>query len=137
MGRYYIMGMLIIGLMGCASNSTKNDNILKVKNRDINGTESIKVVNLDILTRDFKKGSLFGGDRTKKISISIFGYSEIVFKGELLKKADKIKIDTNDEVDLNSSMSFKLKTSELKDGDTIYIFDKDNNTIAEIKIRGY
>jgi flagellar biosynthesis regulator FlaF len=119
-----ILGLMLFGLVGCATIFVNNNEKAKDSNKmieDINSTKKVITIDLDekIKEEDYSKGSL----RKKDTKIPIFignENDEVVLKGELLKIAKKIKIGENDEVAF-SGKKFTIKTTELKDGDIIII----------------
>ncbi len=139
MKKYIIFGIISVGLIGCTTTPIKSDNNKTIQ--DINSIKKIKIVDLDKkLNGDASKGTL-REIKSKIIPISIYDYrginDEVAFTGEVLKKADKIKIGANDEVNLNHNIKYVIKTSELKDGDIISLIDKKNKALIQIIIRAY
>ena len=142
MKRYLMFGVVIFGLIGCASTDIKVDNTDKNETiKDINSTKKTKIVDLDKeLKEDFTKGILLEDkDKDKTIPVSIYEYrdpnDEVAFTGKIFEKAEKIKIGANDEVALKGATKYIVKTSELKDGDIISLIDPKKKILIKMKIR--
>ena len=151
MRRYLIFGLMVFGFLGCASNKINLDKNETTKQED-NTTKKIIVIDLDKEVDnnyaeysgqqgigDFKESGL-RGDKDKAIPIFIADYKgdndEVALKGEVLKRAKKIKVGDNDEVAF-SGQEYRIKTSELKDGDEILLKDRNGTTFITMKIRAY
>ena len=140
MRQYLIFGLMIFGLISCTSYNLKNSRN-KIENNVTVKDKKVIIINLDkeIEKNDYSKGGLIA-DENKIIPIfigkDIGPNDEVAFKGEVLKKAKKIKIGANDEVAFSGD-KYTIKTSELKDGDKIIIKDKDNKIFITMKVRSY
>jgi hypothetical protein len=154
MKKYLTFGLIGFGFIACVSNNNikiknitlkyiKDTNKSKDTNKtsnEENCTKKIKIIDLDKIS---KQSSLKSSteDKIKTIPISIYEYKdpndEVALKGDILKKANKIKIGTNDEVALSGTKEYFIKTSELKDGDIISIKDKKNKPLIRIIIKTY
>jgi hypothetical protein len=141
-----ILGLIVFGLVACATISVNSNEKAKDNNKiieDINSTKKVITIDLDKeLKKDYSKGSL-RGDSEKIIPIFIDNKGdndEVVLQGEVLKRANKIKIGENDEVAL-SGEEYTIRTSELKfglkDDDNILIKDKNGTTIIKMKVRAF
>jgi len=131
MKRYLIAGLVVYGLIGCASVDTPKSNKI-VKNSDSNKTQKILVINLDSTLIDYTKGGL-RGDSKKATPIFIERYDKIELRGELLKKADKIRVGDNDEVAFNEE-KYTIETSELKADELIVIYNG-KKKIMSLRVR--
>jgi len=141
MKQYLIFGLLIFGLIGCNTTSLdpsnkKSDNIVKSgKTSKSNSTKKVLTVDLDKeIKEDFSKG----GIEEKIIPILIDNYKgandEVALKGDFLKKVKKIKVGDNNAT-IFKGEEYRIKTSELKDGDFIILY-WDNDEV-KLRIRDY
>ena len=141
MKQYLIFGLTILGLIGCTTtsvNSLKKENNNTIKSKNIlenNSTKKVLTVDLDKeIKEDFSKG----GIEEQIIPIIIGKYrgdsDEVALKGDFLKKVNKIKIGDNDEVAFKGE-EYRVKTSELKDGDFIILYG--DNDEVKLRIRDY
>jgi hypothetical protein len=143
--RYLILGLILFGVVGCVVAPVKaNDNNKSIDNNhtivDINSSKKVLHVDLDReIKQDYSKGGL-KEDKDKIIPIFISkdkgANDEVAFKGEVLKRAKKIKVGDNDEVAF-SGEEYTIKTSELKDGEFIFLIDKNEKIFITMKIREY
>jgi hypothetical protein len=141
-----ILGLIMVGLVGCTIISANNNEKAKDSNKtieDINSTKKVITIDLDKeLKKDYSKGGL-RGDSEKIIPIFIGKKNdndEIILKGEVLKRAKKIRVGENDEVAF-SGKEYVIRTSELKfklqDNHDIFVKDENNITIIQIKVRTF
>jgi hypothetical protein len=141
-----ILGLILFGLVACATISVNNNEKVKDSNKtieDINSTKEVITIDLDKeLKKDYSKGSL-RGDSEKIIPLFIYKKDnnyEVVLQGEVLKRAKKIKVGENDEVAF-SGKEYIIRTSELKfklkDNNNIFIKDENNITLIQLKVRAF
>jgi len=141
---YIFCSLIIFGLIGGCASTKIEDNNQTIEHNNITDVNNTCVINLDEkLKKDYTKGSLIDNNT---IPIDISRYQnpndEVKFVGKILIKTKKIKFiyksknGTNDEVAF-SGKEYKVKTSELKDGDMISLVDKNNKTLVNMIIRTY
>ena len=142
MRQYFILGLVILGLVSCVTSSplTKKDTNQTIQQKDSNKTKKVVTIDLDkeLKKDDYSKGGLREDEKT--IPIYIGNSDEIALLGEILKQAVEVKIKhkkigDNDEVAYRED-KYVIATDKLKDGDIIVIKYGDGKEV-KLVVRAY